>query len=121
MGNASGAATLEITLVGPTLRVQRECLIAVCGATFDLWVGTLPVPLWLAVYVRAGQIITFGARRGGARAYLAISGGIALPLPEWLTPISYIVPGQLFALYLSLARGHDPDQPRGLKKVTVTR
>lgn len=43
------------------------------------------------------------------------------PLPEWLTPIPYIVPCQLFALYLSLARGHDPDQPRGLKKVTVTR
>ncbi len=79
VGNGRGAAVLEITLTGPTLRVQRECLIAVCGATFDLWVGTLPVPLWHAVYVRAGQIITFGARRGGARAYLAISGGIALP------------------------------------------
>jgi antagonist of KipI len=79
LGNPSAAAALEITLAGPTLRVERECLIAVCGATFDLWVGTLPVPMWHAVYVRAGRIITFGTRRSGARAYLAISGGIALP------------------------------------------
>ena len=79
VGNPPGAAALEITLDGPTLRVERECLIAVCGATFDLWVGALPVPLWHAVYVRAGRIITFGMRRSGARAYLAVSGGIALP------------------------------------------
>ena len=79
VGNPPDAAALEITLTGPTLRVRRECLIAVCGATFDLWVGTLPVPTWHAVYVRAGQIVTFGTRRSGARAYFAISGGIALP------------------------------------------
>ena len=79
VGNPPAAAALEITLTGPTLRVSRDCLIAVCGAPFDLWVGTLPVPMWHAVYVRAGRIITFGQRRSGARAYLAISGGIALP------------------------------------------
>ncbi|MGC9395330.1 MAG: biotin-dependent carboxyltransferase family protein [Anaerolineae bacterium] len=79
VGNPPDAAALEITFAGPTLRVSRECLIAVCGATFDVWVGVLPVPLWHAVYVRARRIITFGARRSGARAYLAISGGIALP------------------------------------------
>ncbi len=79
VGNPSDAAALEITLTGPTLRVERECLIAVCGATFDVWAGMLPVPLWHAVYVRAGRIITFGTRLSGARAYLAISGGIALP------------------------------------------
>ena len=79
VGNPPDAASLEITLSGPTLRVERECLIAVCGAAFDLWVGTLPVPMWHAIYVRAGRIITFGTRRSGARAYLAVSGGIALP------------------------------------------
>lgn len=79
VGNAPDAAALEITVDGPALRVQRECLIAVCGATFELWVGTLPVPMWHAVYVRAGRTVTFGTRRSGARAYLAVSGGIVLP------------------------------------------
>ena len=42
-------------------------------------------------------------------------------LPEWLSPLVAIVPGQLFALHLTLAKGNDPDQPAGLKKVTITR
>jgi len=42
-------------------------------------------------------------------------------VPEWLSPLVSVVPGQLFALYLTLAKGHDPDQPQGLQKVTITR
>jgi glucosamine--fructose-6-phosphate aminotransferase (isomerizing) len=42
-------------------------------------------------------------------------------VPEWLSPIVCIVPGQLFALHLTIAKGHDPDQPHGLQKITVTR
>ncbi len=47
---------------------------------------------------------------------------IRLPedLPDWLSPIVCTVPGQLLALHLSLAKGIDPDNPRGLKKVTLT-
>jgi glutamine---fructose-6-phosphate transaminase (isomerizing) len=42
-------------------------------------------------------------------------------LPEWLMPIVSIVPGQLFALYLTVARGLDPERPRWISKVTETR
>ncbi len=47
---------------------------------------------------------------------------IALPagMPEWVSPIAAIVPAQLLAFHLSRLRGFDPDQPRGLKKVTKT-
>ncbi len=41
--------------------------------------------------------------------------------PEWLTPITTIVPGQLFALHLAIAKEYAPDTPRGLTKVTRTR
>ena len=48
----------------------------------------------------------------------------AVPLgaavPEWISPITAIVPGQLLSLYLALAKGYDPDAPRGLQKVTRT-
>jgi len=40
---------------------------------------------------------------------------------ELLSPLTYILPGQLFAYYLSRTRGDDPDHPRGLTKVTITR
>ena len=91
VGNAPDAASLEITLAGPVLRASHECLIAVCGAEFDLRVGNLSVPTWHAVYVRAGQEIRFGQRRSGARAYLAVSGGIALP--QFLGARSTYLPG----------------------------
>jgi glucosamine--fructose-6-phosphate aminotransferase (isomerizing) len=42
-------------------------------------------------------------------------------LPEWLSPLVTVIPGQLLALYLSLERGDNPDHPRALKKVTLTR
>lgn len=42
------------------------------------------------------------------------------PVPEWLSPITTIVPGQLFAMYLAKSRDYDPDRPRALRKVTET-
>jgi glucosamine--fructose-6-phosphate aminotransferase (isomerizing) len=51
-----------------------------------------------------------------ALAPLALPAGV----PEWLSPIAAVVPGQLLAFHLSRARGFDPDQPRGLSKVTRT-
>ncbi|MGA2480837.1 MAG: SIS domain-containing protein [Spirochaetia bacterium] len=40
---------------------------------------------------------------------------------EWLSPVLAVIPGQLLGLHLSIAKGLDPDSPRGLNKVTVTR
>ncbi|HKE17677.1 MAG TPA: SIS domain-containing protein [Kofleriaceae bacterium] len=76
--------------------------------------------------------IVAGLRQRGAtlvvasdRADLLSGAVVALPLPtgvpEWLSPISAVVAGQLLALALAQARGHDPDHPRGLRKVTLTR
>lgn len=59
----------------------------------------------------------------GAEALAEGRTSIALPvsLPEWLSPLTAIIPGQLFALALTLAKGYEPDHPRGLRKVTETR
>jgi glucosamine--fructose-6-phosphate aminotransferase (isomerizing) len=51
-----------------------------------------------------------------ATTLLPIAGAVA----EWLSPITAIVPGQLFALHLAQVKGFDPDRPRGLQKVTRT-
>ncbi len=45
---------------------------------------------------------------------------MAAPLPEWLSPLGAIIPGQVLALHLTLAKGLNPDLPRGLQKVTRT-
>ncbi len=43
------------------------------------------------------------------------------PVPEWISPIVAVVPGQWFAVSLARWKGLDPDQPRGLRKITETR
>ena len=40
--------------------------------------------------------------------------------PEWISPVVSIIPAQMFCYYLTLARGFDPERPRGLRKVTET-
>jgi glucosamine--fructose-6-phosphate aminotransferase (isomerizing) len=51
-----------------------------------------------------------------ARVSLALPAGV----PEWLSPLIAIVPGQLLAMHLAHTRDYDPDRPRGLRKVTET-
>ncbi|MGE0802227.1 MAG: biotin-dependent carboxyltransferase family protein [Lautropia sp.] len=86
VGNDDGAATLEIVLTGPSLRVRDTALIAVCGADLAPTVtgasGTERLPHGRPVWVRAGGRIDFGARRAdaGVRAYLAVCGGFDVPL-----------------------------------------
>ncbi len=41
-------------------------------------------------------------------------------MPEWLTPITAVIPGQVFVSHLSMAKGYNVDSPRGLSKITVT-
>ncbi|MGC9396479.1 MAG: SIS domain-containing protein [Anaerolineae bacterium] len=45
---------------------------------------------------------------------------LSLNMPEWLSPLVSIVPGQLFSYYLTRAKGYDTEAPRGLQKVTLT-
>jgi biotin-dependent carboxylase-like uncharacterized protein len=79
VGNTADAATLEITLAGPSLGFDRDALIALCGADIDARVGDLRIPTWHRVTVPAGSVLSMGPCRHGARAYLAIAGGLDVP------------------------------------------
>lgn len=85
-GNDRGAATLECTLRGPRLVVARACIVAVTGADLDLRIDGAQAPLWTAIAMREGQELTLGARRAGARAYIAVGGGIVAD--RWLGSMS---------------------------------
>lgn len=79
-GNASDAAVLEMTLTGPTLRALRDVAIALCGANLSPLIDDRPVPMWHTARLKQGQTLRFARREGGARAYLALGGGLAVPL-----------------------------------------
>ena len=78
-GNDPGAAALECQFAGPTIRLERDCVIAVTGADMGAELDGSPLPLWESVAIHNGQVISLGAARIGARAYIALSGGIDVP------------------------------------------
>ena len=71
VGNDRGAATLECTLIGPRLVAIKPCVIAITGG--DLGPS---VPMWTAIDLAEGDEVSFAGRRSGARAYIAIGGGV---------------------------------------------
>ena len=79
LGNPADAATLEVTLLGPELRLEQDAVLAIAGADLEATLDHSPVALNTAFRARAGATLRFGARRNGTRAYLAIGGGIAVP------------------------------------------
>ena len=79
VGNVRGAALLEVTLMGPELEFEDERVVAMTGAQFELWLDGRQAPSHTPFVVCAGSRLKFGARQLGARAYLAVSGGIAVP------------------------------------------
>ncbi len=79
-GNEADTAALEITLTGPTLRLHRATTVALCGAAIAAHADGVALPGWRPIRLPAGCMLTLGACRLGARAYLAFDGGIDAPL-----------------------------------------
>jgi antagonist of KipI len=85
-GNDRAAATLECTLIGPRLRALQSCVIAIAGADLGPQVNSEPIAMWTAIPLREGDELSFGRRRQGARAYVAIAGGFLAD--RWLGSLS---------------------------------
>jgi 5-oxoprolinase (ATP-hydrolysing) subunit C len=82
VGNEAGAAGLEVQYMGPTLKFQRDGVIAVTGADMQPKLDGQPVPLWESVAVKAGQTLALTSSKVGVRCYITIAGGI--DTPPWL-------------------------------------
>lgn len=80
VGNDEGDAALEIVFAGPELLFQKRCIVAVTGAELPPKVDGEPRPTWSAFTVEVNQTLSFNFLKKGARAYLAIAGGIDVPL-----------------------------------------
>jgi antagonist of KipI len=79
LGNDAAMATLEVTLIGPQMQFETDTAFTVTGADFHLTLNDAPVEMNRVVEARAGAILKFGERLRGARAYLAVAGGIDVP------------------------------------------
>lgn len=80
VGNDENAALLEFAQLGPELQFERDVVAAWCGGDFDTRVGKENFPRDKAVRIAAGERIWFGPCRAGLRGWLAVAGGIDVPL-----------------------------------------
>lgn len=93
LGNPEGAAGLEVTMSGPTLRFNTDAVIAVTGAVIPLTLDGQAIAMNTSVLVKAGSTLALGTIAGaGARAYLCVRGGIQVP--EYLGSRSTFMLGQ---------------------------
>jgi antagonist of KipI len=80
VGNDEGAAALECTLVGPTLRFDEHVLIALAGGDLGATAGGVALPLWRPIAVPAGTMVSATAAVRGCRVYITVAGGFDVPL-----------------------------------------
>ena len=80
VGNDEGAAVLEAVFLGPEIEFTQGATVAVTGADLPPKVNGDERPTWEAFAVKPGDKLSFGFLKSGARAYIAISGGIDVPV-----------------------------------------
>jgi antagonist of KipI len=80
VGNAPGAAALEMTLLGGTYVFPKGGVLALTGADMNGTLDGLPIERWTAHAAPVGAELILGPTKNYARAYLAVAGGIQVPL-----------------------------------------
>src|SRR5690625_235193 len=80
IGNDENASVLEITYMGPVLEFDVDTTISVTGGHIPPKINGEEVPMWEAVAVKAGDQLSFDFVKEGARVYLAVAGGIDVPV-----------------------------------------
>jgi antagonist of KipI len=80
VGNEENAPALEMTLLGATLECKESTVIAITGANCECKIGLDQVPSMTAFELPAGAVLQCGSMTTGARCYLAVQGGLEIPL-----------------------------------------
>lgn len=80
VGNHENAASLEVTYMGPELEFLHDATIAITGGDIPPKVNGTVVPMWQTISVKAGDVLSFDFVKSGARVYIAVAGGIDVPI-----------------------------------------
>lgn len=80
VGNAAGSSVLEAVFLGPELEFTADAIVAVTGADLPPKVDGVEQRGWTSFAVKKGQVLSFGFLKTGARAYIAVAGGIDVPV-----------------------------------------
>ena len=84
--NTPDTPVLEITLLGPTIKIAGNCQIAITGANLSPKINKKPISLYETINLKDGDILSFSGAKTGCRAYIAIRG--EWQLDKWLDSYS---------------------------------
>ena len=79
-GNDRSEGGLEISFMGPRLRFRKGNVIAVTGGDLSPKINGAEIPMYQAVAVAEGDVLSFGGMRNGCRGYIAFAGGLDVPV-----------------------------------------
>jgi biotin-dependent carboxylase-like uncharacterized protein len=80
VGNDENAAVLEAVFLGPEIEFTSDAIVAVTGAELPPKVDGKVQPTWTSFPMKKGQVLSFDYLKKGARAYIAVAGGIDVPV-----------------------------------------
>jgi antagonist of KipI len=80
VGNPEDAAVLETTIMGPRMEVLTETDVAVTGGEAIITLNNQTVENWCSFRIKPGDVLSVGQVKRGCRSYLAVTGGIDVPL-----------------------------------------
>ena len=78
VGNVNNEAVLEITLLGPKIEFTSSAVIAITGGNLSPALNGEPCPMYRAIKIKQGDMLSFGAVKSGCRAYIAFAGGLEI-------------------------------------------
>jgi biotin-dependent carboxylase-like uncharacterized protein len=78
--NESNAAVLEITMTGPTLQFEEPTFIVISGASLSVTLNNAPIKNYKVYQIVPGDVLSYGRLEKGFRGYLAVKGGLQVPL-----------------------------------------
>ena len=80
VSNSKEEAALEISLIGPKIRVEKDNVVAVTGGDLGPLLNGKPAPMYQAFSVKEGDLLTFSGMKNGCRSYIAFAGGLDVPV-----------------------------------------
>lgn len=122
VGNPREAAALEATIAGPELRFEAQTTIALAGADMAATLDGIALPMQTPIDCGVGSKLRFGARRSGARTYVAMAGGVVLERRFAVRPIAEgetIAVGTRAAKTPGRYKGKRPAMPSGGARLRV--
>ncbi|MFZ3576878.1 biotin-dependent carboxyltransferase family protein [Virgibacillus sp. DJP39] len=78
VGNSRNEAAMEVTLIGPSIEAKATITLAITGADLSPTLNQKPAPMWKSFSLKPGDVLSFGKRCSGMRAYIAVAGGFTI-------------------------------------------